>query len=504
MSRLAGKAMKTCLDSDLLSAIAQARDPKAFTEFFNRYQKQAYNLAYHITHKSDLAEEALQECMLSIWTGAATFRGEGSARSWMLRIVANKCFGLLRKRKNQEVCSEDTDEDGVYFSNSSGEEQIVEGEATDALRHAIGNLGLKDRCMIAMYYTGEMSQEQIAQKFSMPTRTVSYRIQKALDVLRAQMAKAGYAAGTGMLAGKNIVEALCQGPGLPQKVTARILEQTLQTPPFSGFQTTHLHRSKLGSSSKIFLGVGLAGIMALGAWSILNPPSTPPFKPAQPSQSTADRQPSALPSNAEDEANDRGFHEKWTFENGAPTDLVAPPQYSWKWVPPRRDMRAGMVPADKSVSLQLPKQIYPRPFLLTLKARVLGVGEWGVQVLFVRNGKALPPTRNWQRFLQRNVTRKSIQKEATICLAFTGSHIFHSLDGDVFTLEEFAAPVPPSRVYLGFKNFRVEEIEIQTHQPDALGAAFQHPAECISKLKLKRAVWKCFEGGNIEWMTENH
>src|SRR5579862_7406245 len=75
-------------DAQLLAAIAQSRDQLAFDELLRRYERDAYNVAHHITGRRDSAEEVVQDAMMRVWTSAGSYRGEGVVRAWLLRIVA--------------------------------------------------------------------------------------------------------------------------------------------------------------------------------------------------------------------------------------------------------------------------------------------------------------------------------------------------------------------------------------------------------------------------------
>ncbi len=69
-------------DDALLTAIAKERSRKAFTQFFERYQHEAFGLAYKMMGRRSWAEDAVQETMLEVWCRAATFRS-GQARNWL-------------------------------------------------------------------------------------------------------------------------------------------------------------------------------------------------------------------------------------------------------------------------------------------------------------------------------------------------------------------------------------------------------------------------------------
>ena len=62
------------------------------------FQTQAYNLARRLLNDWALAEDAIQESLLSGYRAFHQFRGD-NLRAWIMRIVANACRDLLRARK---------------------------------------------------------------------------------------------------------------------------------------------------------------------------------------------------------------------------------------------------------------------------------------------------------------------------------------------------------------------------------------------------------------------
>ncbi len=64
------------------------------------FQTPAYNLACRILSDRHLAEDAVQESLVSAYHSFAQFRGD-NLRAWLLRIVANRCRDFLRSRRSR-------------------------------------------------------------------------------------------------------------------------------------------------------------------------------------------------------------------------------------------------------------------------------------------------------------------------------------------------------------------------------------------------------------------
>jgi len=70
---------------------------------------EAYNLARWLMRSPSDAEDVVQEAILRALTYFASFRG-GSARAWLLQIVRNTAYSMLRQRVAPETVPLDGDE----------------------------------------------------------------------------------------------------------------------------------------------------------------------------------------------------------------------------------------------------------------------------------------------------------------------------------------------------------------------------------------------------------
>lgn len=85
-------------EEDLLARFIEG-EPRALEALIQRREKWLYNVAKKTVRDKSLAEEALQEALISICKNAHTFRGDSQVSSWMYQIVTHACFDVLRKEK---------------------------------------------------------------------------------------------------------------------------------------------------------------------------------------------------------------------------------------------------------------------------------------------------------------------------------------------------------------------------------------------------------------------
>lgn len=58
-----------------------------------------YSVAYRMLGDADQAKDAVQETMVTVWQQLGKLRAAGTYKTWVYRIVINKCYDHLRNRK---------------------------------------------------------------------------------------------------------------------------------------------------------------------------------------------------------------------------------------------------------------------------------------------------------------------------------------------------------------------------------------------------------------------
>ena len=68
----------------------------------------AYSVAFRMLGNDDQAKDIVQETMVTIWQKLKKIKSSEVYKTWIYRIVVNKCYDQLRKRKrNMEMIMDD-------------------------------------------------------------------------------------------------------------------------------------------------------------------------------------------------------------------------------------------------------------------------------------------------------------------------------------------------------------------------------------------------------------
>jgi RNA polymerase sigma-70 factor (TIGR02960 family) len=82
---------------------ARSGDGSAFRELTEPYRRELQVHCYRMLGSFQDAEDVLQDALLAAWQGLEGFEGRASIRTWLYRIVTNRCLNALRSAKRRQA-----------------------------------------------------------------------------------------------------------------------------------------------------------------------------------------------------------------------------------------------------------------------------------------------------------------------------------------------------------------------------------------------------------------
>lgn len=166
---------------DELELLERARrgDQDAFEAVLRPLIQPAYRLALAMLGEREAAEDAVQEMALKGWRHHNRIRPQlGTARPWLLAIVANECR-MARRRRWWTV---------IRFATP------VESAAVDAdlargidLRQAIDGLPYRDRELLHLYFVLDLPAAEVAQMLGISVGALKSRLHRVTGRLRPRL-----------------------------------------------------------------------------------------------------------------------------------------------------------------------------------------------------------------------------------------------------------------------------------------------------------------------------
>jgi RNA polymerase sigma-70 factor (ECF subfamily) len=176
---------------------AKAGDLEAFSELVNRYDRNVFRIAQHITHNEEDAQDVVQDAFLKAYQNLEQFQGNSKFYTWLVRIAVNEALMKLRKRRNEKTVSLDedveTDEGSIpreVADWSPNPEQIYgQSELGDILKKTIQGLPPGFRTVFVLRDVEGLSTEETAEMLGLSVPAVKSRLLRARLQLRERLAK---------------------------------------------------------------------------------------------------------------------------------------------------------------------------------------------------------------------------------------------------------------------------------------------------------------------------
>lgn len=174
---------RTDPDQYLLSRIRQG-DSCALQSLYERHGEQILVYLRGVLNEKQLAEEVLQDVMLSVWHSASDFRGDCTVRRWLYAIARNHAISAIRRRKLMLVPYNDEIEVSI-------DGPALQIEAQDMLVTVFDKLPAQHREVLYLKFFHSLTMAEIAQMLDVPLGTVQSRLHAAKARLRGLLQMEG-------------------------------------------------------------------------------------------------------------------------------------------------------------------------------------------------------------------------------------------------------------------------------------------------------------------------
>ncbi len=142
------------------------------------YGDSLYRMAFLYLNDVHLAQDAVQDTLLKLYTTKSPFQGGSSEKTWIMRILINTCKNYRRTNwwRRTDVLSA-IEQVPINDPEPAGDELITH----------IMRLRPKYKEVILLYYYQELKIREIAKVLHCPESTVSVRLKRARESLKSML-----------------------------------------------------------------------------------------------------------------------------------------------------------------------------------------------------------------------------------------------------------------------------------------------------------------------------
>jgi RNA polymerase sigma-70 factor (ECF subfamily) len=169
------------MDTDLVTR-AQDGDEEAFVSLVMAVGDRLHAVAHRILRDTDLAEDATQQALLSIWRDLPTLRDPARFEAWSYRLLVRACYAEARRSRTWAPnlrllpADEPMEADALHT--------IID---RDQLERGFRRLSIDHRAVVVLHHYLALPLSEVAEALGVPEGTVRSRLHYAMRGLRAAL-----------------------------------------------------------------------------------------------------------------------------------------------------------------------------------------------------------------------------------------------------------------------------------------------------------------------------
>ncbi len=164
---------------------------EAFAEIYGRFVHRAYRVAFAVCRDGGLAQDAVQDALLSVWRSPASYRSDqGTVAAWLLTGVRYRAIDVNRRNARHASRWANADRLREYPGLVDVSANFIKRDDAGRLLDSLAQLPDPQREVITLAYYGELSHSEIAAHLGLPAGTVKGRMRLGLQKLRASVERA--------------------------------------------------------------------------------------------------------------------------------------------------------------------------------------------------------------------------------------------------------------------------------------------------------------------------
>jgi RNA polymerase sigma-70 factor (ECF subfamily) len=169
------------MDTDLVVR-AQRGDREAYSLLAAHIADRYLAVARRILRDLDLAEDATQQALLSIWQDLPQLRDPARFEAWSYRLLVRACYAEGRRERrwapNLRLLPADEPMRGDETSSVADRDQLESG---------FRRLSIDHRAVVVLRHYLDLPLERVAELLGIPVGTVNSRLHYAMRALRAAL-----------------------------------------------------------------------------------------------------------------------------------------------------------------------------------------------------------------------------------------------------------------------------------------------------------------------------
>lgn len=163
-------------------------DSAALRTLYDEVAPQLFSVLLRILHRTDLAEEALQEVFMSVWRNASSYRpSRGSPMAWLTSIARYRALDVRRALRKDQYSGDlmQFAEETVAAEDTDPLEKTSLTSAAQRLEECMKRLTPQQDRAIRLAFVGGLTHEEVASQLGSPIGTIKSWVRRGLQSLKS-------------------------------------------------------------------------------------------------------------------------------------------------------------------------------------------------------------------------------------------------------------------------------------------------------------------------------
>ena len=165
---------------ELMIKKAQKGDKEAFIKLIEKCTQDMYKVAKARLNSEEDIGDAIQETILSAYKNICVLKNANYFKTWLIRILINKCNDIIANNKNIVYVEE-------YYESSIKNEILADKDKFEnniAFKEILENLSETYRVVVVLYYVNGFNTREISEILNEKEGTIKSRLSRAREKLR--------------------------------------------------------------------------------------------------------------------------------------------------------------------------------------------------------------------------------------------------------------------------------------------------------------------------------
>jgi len=147
-------------------------DQQAFIQLIEQNRASIVQTASSILKNREDIEDAIQECVVTVYQKLPTLSEPRYFKTWMIRILINICCDIVRGRKRVMDFA-------PYLNENSMQDSSIQSDMKSDVEVVMQELQENDRLLLTLFYMEDLSVRQISDMMHISENAVKLRISRS-------------------------------------------------------------------------------------------------------------------------------------------------------------------------------------------------------------------------------------------------------------------------------------------------------------------------------------